>query len=328
MINGPPPFATDSLNHARNTLLSRALTIADFLKVVLYVEQEPASGPRRTSANRDGGSDSNDASRTWTVADALTEPMVAGPSASTPEAKRHSDALLAVRAYWEATAETQEAPAITTTAGPEKDAAENEAEEKMAHAMDLMGGADGAGWELDERLEELAARLDVGTSRSDVGRYRRCPAARGSAWRSRPRWRSGRTSSCSTSRRTTSIGRRSTGSRITSTVGAAAAVGAGSSSSGNNGNPGPRRCSSSRTIGTSSNGPATRCSSSTAPPCTGTEPADRTRPTSGGGRRGCRPRTPSPFGGRRPSGGRRRGTTGGRGRSRPRARAARRRIGS
>ena len=106
--------------------------------MVLYVEQEPASGPRRSSANR-GVSDS-DTSRTWTVADALTEPMVAGPSASTPEAKRHSDALLAVRAYWEATAETQEALAMTTT-GPEKDVAENEAEKKMASAMDLMGGA-------------------------------------------------------------------------------------------------------------------------------------------------------------------------------------------
>ena len=109
----------------------------------------------------------------WTVADALTEPMVAGPSASTPEAMRHAEALLAVRAYWAATAATQEAEALAPGGGtgPEKDKDTAEeaaaqavaAEEAMSTAMDLMGSADG-GWELDERLEELASRLDVGAA--------------------------------------------------------------------------------------------------------------------------------------------------------------------
>ena len=150
-------------------------------KVVLYVEQEPANGPRQggrssainnRGADSDSDSDSDSDARLWTVADALTEPMVAGPSASTPEAMRHAEALLAVRAYWAATAATQEAEALApdgTGPGKDKDTAEGTAadkvaaEEAMATAMDLMGSADG-GWELDERLEELASRLDVGTA--------------------------------------------------------------------------------------------------------------------------------------------------------------------
>jgi hypothetical protein len=104
----------------------------------------------------------------WTVAYALTEPMVAGPSASTPEATRTSEALLAVRAYWAACAATHTALAHT---GSERDAAEAAAEDAMVAAMDLMGSADG-GWELDEQLEELAGRLDVGATA-----FRRSPVA-------------------------------------------------------------------------------------------------------------------------------------------------------
>ena len=163
-----------SLAWPTHTLLSHAHRYS-FSKVVLYVEQEPASGPRQsgrssaTSINNRGvdsdsdlDSDSDADARLWTVADALTEPMVAGPSASTPEAMRHAEALLAVRAYWAATAATQEAEALAPGGtGPEKD--KDTAEEAMSTAMDLMGSADG-GWELDERLEELASRLDVGAA--------------------------------------------------------------------------------------------------------------------------------------------------------------------
>ena len=105
--------------------------------VVLYVEQEPARG--QDSA---GGA-------TWTVADALTEPMVAGASASTPAAAKTAAALRAVRAYWAANA-AQEAQS-------------EEAEAKMVSAMDLMGSAEGS-WELDQQLIEISARLDVGAS--------------------------------------------------------------------------------------------------------------------------------------------------------------------
>ena len=104
--------------------------------VVLYVEQEPARG--QDSA---GGA-------TWTVADALTEPMVAGASASTPAAAKTAAALRAVRAYWEANA-AQEAQSA-------------EAEAKMVSAVDLMGSVEGS-WELDQQLIEISARLDVGS---------------------------------------------------------------------------------------------------------------------------------------------------------------------
>ena len=103
--------------------------------VVLYVEQEPARGQDSVGGAR------------WTVADALTEPMVAGPSASTPAATKTAKALRAVRAYWAA----QDAP----------DAGNENAEEMMSTAMEMMSGADG--WELDRELEELAERLDVGS---------------------------------------------------------------------------------------------------------------------------------------------------------------------
>jgi hypothetical protein len=52
------------------------------------VEQEPARGQ-----DLEGGAE-------WTVADALTEPMAAGASASTPGATETAAALRAVRAYW------------------------------------------------------------------------------------------------------------------------------------------------------------------------------------------------------------------------------------
>ena len=55
---------------------------------VLYVEQEPARGQ-----DLEGGAE-------WTVADALTEPMAAGESASTPGATETAAALRAVRPPW------------------------------------------------------------------------------------------------------------------------------------------------------------------------------------------------------------------------------------
>ena len=113
--------------------------------VVLYVEQEPARG--QDSA---GGA-------AWTVADALTEPMVAGPSAATPEARKTADALRAVRAYWAANAAAE--------------ADEGGADALMTDAMERMAGADDA-WALDQELEELAARLDVGAAA-----FRRRPVA-------------------------------------------------------------------------------------------------------------------------------------------------------
>ena len=115
--------------------------------VILYVEQEPARG--QDSA---GGAE-------WTVADALTEPMVAGPSASAPAAVKTAAALRAVRAYWAANAKQEAAPAAPDT------------EAAMAAAMDLMGSADGS-WEIDQELEELAMRLDVGSAA-----FRRRPVA-------------------------------------------------------------------------------------------------------------------------------------------------------
>lgn len=54
---------------------------------VLYVEQEPARGQ-----DLEGGAE-------WTVADALTEPMAAGESASTPGATETAAALRAVRPH-------------------------------------------------------------------------------------------------------------------------------------------------------------------------------------------------------------------------------------
>ena len=92
--------------------------------VVLYVEQEPARG--QDSA---GGAE-------WTVADALTEPMVAGPSASTPAAIKTAEALRAVRSFW---------------AANERGSGDEEAEEAMAAAVEAMTAADG--WELDQERE-------------------------------------------------------------------------------------------------------------------------------------------------------------------------------
>ena len=54
---------------------------------VLYVEQEPARGQ-----DLEGGAE-------WTVADALTEPMAAGESASTPGATETADAV-ALKPKW------------------------------------------------------------------------------------------------------------------------------------------------------------------------------------------------------------------------------------
>jgi ATP-binding cassette subfamily F protein uup len=105
--------------------------------VVLYVEQEPARGP-------DSVGDAH-----WTVADALTEPMVAGPSASTPAAAKTAAAMKAVRAYWGATAA--------------QEAGDAEAEAMLESAMDLMGSADGS-WEVEQKLHELGSRLSVGSS--------------------------------------------------------------------------------------------------------------------------------------------------------------------
>ena len=104
--------------------------------VVLYVEQEPARG--QDSAGGDQ----------WTVSDALTEPMVAGPSASAPAATKTAAALCAVRAYWAANAAQESGDA--------------ESEAMMLSAIELMGSADGS-WELDQELEEIGSRLDVGS---------------------------------------------------------------------------------------------------------------------------------------------------------------------
>ena len=104
--------------------------------VVLYVEQEPARGQDLAAGAQ------------WTVADALTEPMVAGPSAKTPAAAMTAGALRAVRMYWAASAA--------------QEAQDPKAEEMLATAMDLMGSADGS-WELDQQLEEIGQRLDVGS---------------------------------------------------------------------------------------------------------------------------------------------------------------------
>ena len=104
---------------------------------VLYVEQEPARGQ-----DLEGGAE-------WTVADALTEPMAAGASASTPGATETAAALRAVREYWKAT-EAQEA-------------FEPEAEGRMEAAMELMGGAEGS-WEIDQQLEEISSRLSVASA--------------------------------------------------------------------------------------------------------------------------------------------------------------------
>ena len=103
--------------------------------VLLYVEQEPARGPNSAT------------SAEWTVADALTEPMYAGPSSSTPQAAQTAAALLAVRAYWAANAA--------------QDAGDPDAEAMLTSAVELMGSADGA-WELEQDLDEISSRLDVG----------------------------------------------------------------------------------------------------------------------------------------------------------------------
>jgi len=92
--------------------------------VVLYVEQEPAM--------------SSGSGEEWTVADALTESMVVGPSADTPEAKRTRAALLAVRSYWAASDDN----------------------DPSSLAVSLMTDTEGA-WELETRLAQLASSLDV-----------------------------------------------------------------------------------------------------------------------------------------------------------------------
>ena len=135
--------------------------------VVLYVEQEPATGPRKTSSDDKQQQQQKQQQRqqqekVWTVADALTESMVAGPSALTPEASRTSEALLAVRAYWAASKLMQtnkNKPNKSSNTNSEADA---EAEQAMASAMELMSTCDG-GWELEEQLEQLATKLSVGS---------------------------------------------------------------------------------------------------------------------------------------------------------------------
>ena len=89
--------------------------------VVLYVEQEPAQGPGTAASE-------------WTVTDALTEPMVAGPSAATPAAAKVQASLAAVRAYWQANA------ASDAREGQPWGAEDEAAEEMMNKAMDQMGG--------------------------------------------------------------------------------------------------------------------------------------------------------------------------------------------
>ena len=106
---------------------------------VLYVEQEPV-----------GGADS-------TVADALTEPMAAGASATTPAAIETAAALAAVRAYWAANAA--------------QEAGDADADALLESAMDLMGSADGS-WEVEQALEEYSSRLGVGSAE-----FRRRPIA-------------------------------------------------------------------------------------------------------------------------------------------------------
>ena len=113
--------------------------------VCLYVEQEPARGQ-----DVQGGAE-------WTVADALTEPMAAGPSAATPAATQTAAALRAVRQYWAA-----------TTAQEADDA---EAEALLGSAMESMGGADGS-WEIEQELEEFSSRLGVASAE-----FRRRPVA-------------------------------------------------------------------------------------------------------------------------------------------------------
>ena len=107
--------------------------------VLLYVEQEPVGTAKST------------------VADALTEPMAAGPSADTPAAQQTAAALAAVRSYWAANAA--------------QEAGEADAEAKLESAMELMGSADGS-WELDQELEEISSRLGV-----DAPDFRRRPVS-------------------------------------------------------------------------------------------------------------------------------------------------------
>ena len=101
--------------------------------VCLYVEQEPARGQDLA-----GGAQ-------WTVADALTEPMCAGPSAATSAAAATAAALKAVRAYWAASAA--------------QDAQDAQADALMMDALELMGSTDA--WTIQQDLEETATRLGV-----------------------------------------------------------------------------------------------------------------------------------------------------------------------
>lgn len=109
--------------------------------VVLYVEQEPAQGTTASGRER-------------TVADALTEPMVVGPSASMPTAAAMAKSLGAVRAYWEANA------ASDAREGMEWGEEDERIEAQMNAAIELMGGTDG--WDVEQRLEELSDKLGVG----------------------------------------------------------------------------------------------------------------------------------------------------------------------
>ena len=113
--------------------------------VCLYVEQEPARGQDLA-----GGAQ-------WSVADALTEPMVAGPSASTSAAATTAAALKAVRAYWAASAA--------------QDAREAAADALMQDALERMGSAEGS-WALQQELEEIGSRLSV-----DSVEFRRRPVS-------------------------------------------------------------------------------------------------------------------------------------------------------
>ena len=93
---------------------------------IIYVEQEPAGGKGAAGA-------------VWTVADALTQPMVAGPSASSPAAAKVAAGLRALRAFWGAAELTGAA---------------------MAEALEGMEA--NGGWELETRLEMVAGQLGGG----------------------------------------------------------------------------------------------------------------------------------------------------------------------
>eukprot|EP00613_Pedinella_sp_CCMP2098_P080357 CAMPEP_0171936358 /NCGR_PEP_ID=MMETSP0993-20121228/33771_1 /TAXON_ID=483369 /ORGANISM="non described non described, Strain CCMP2098" /LENGTH=914 /DNA_ID=CAMNT_0012577521 /DNA_START=29 /DNA_END=2773 /DNA_ORIENTATION=- len=98
---------------------------------IIYVEQEPVRG----------------SSEAWTVAEVLTEPMAAGPSASSPVAARVASGLLSLRAFWAA------------SKAVEVDDTDGEAEEALTRAMSEMN--DHGGWELSTLLDTVATKLGV-----------------------------------------------------------------------------------------------------------------------------------------------------------------------